>query len=289
MSDIAIIGAGKLGTSIGNALVQKGNRITCISDKNLSSAQESQQIIGQGEYVNDNRYAARHGRWIILAVPDDTIETVAEELADSDFEWQGRFVFHCSGLLTTKSLISLETRGAVVASIHPVQSFPQKKTDPKAFQDIFFGLEGKRAALELAIEIVHQLGGRHFFLEAKNKPLYHTACSMVSNFLATLLDTATELLSQVGLTKSEASQVLLPLVQGTLQNVKKFDASTALTGPIVRGDEESVARHLEALKKHPELHDLYIKMAYRTLQIAKREKKMPEEKFKALKSLLEGK
>ena len=104
-----------------------------------------------------------------------------------------------------------------------------------------------------------------------------------------LLDTSAGLLEKSGLTKSEASQVLLPLVQGTLQNVRKFDTSTALTGPVERGDEESIAKHLEALQKHPELRELYIKMAGRSLQIAKRRKKLSEEKIKSLEALLEGK
>lgn len=289
MSDIAIIGAGKLGTNLGYALLRKGHRITAFSDKNLSAAQESQQIIGQGKFTDDNRFAAQYGHWVILTVPDDAIETVAEELADSAMDWQDKFVFHCSGLLTTESLNSLEKRGALVASLHPIQSFPQKKPDLKAFEDIFFGLEGKQEALNLAIGITRQLGGKYFILEAHNKPLYHTACSMASNFLATLLDTAAELLSQAGLADSTASQVLMPLVQGTLQNVKKFDAGTALTGPIARGDEKSIVKHLEALHKLPKLRDLYSTIAYHSLQIAKREGKMPEEKFKALKALLEGK
>jgi predicted short-subunit dehydrogenase-like oxidoreductase (DUF2520 family) len=289
MSDIAIIGAGKLGTNLGYALLRKGHRITAFSDKNLPSAQESQQLIGQGKATDDNRSAARYGQWVILTVPDDAIETAAEELADSAIEWQDRFVFHCSGLYTTESLNSLEKRGALVASLHPVQSFPQKKPDPKAFEDIFFGLEGKQEALNLAIGITQQLGGKFFILEAHNKPLYHTACSMASNFLSTLLDTATELLSQAGLTDSTAPLVLMPLVKGTLQNVNKFDAGTSLTGPVARGDEKSIAKHLEALHKLPELRDLYTTIAYRSLQIAKREKYLSEEKIKALEALLGGK
>jgi predicted short-subunit dehydrogenase-like oxidoreductase (DUF2520 family) len=289
MSDIAIIGAGKLGTNLGYALMQKGHRVAAISDKNLSSAQESQQIIGQGIFTGDNRSAALHGRWIILAVPDDMIEAVAKELADSHIEWQDKFVFHCSGLHSTKSLKPFETKGALVASLHPVRSFSQKIPTPKAFVDIFFGLEGKGEALDLAIEITHQLGGKYFILESQNKPLYHTACSMASNFSATLLDTATTLLQQAGLAKSMAYHVLLPLVQGTLQNVKNFDAGTALTGPIARGDTESVRKHLEALDNLPELRDLYKRMARQSLQIVKREKKLYGEKFKALEALLGGK
>ena len=286
MSDISIIGAGKLGTNLGYALLRKGHRITAVSDKNLSSAQESQQLIGQGKAFDDNRSAAINGQWIILTVPDDAIETAAEELADSAVKWKERFVFHCSGLHSTESLESLEKRGALVASLHPVQSFPQKKPDPKAFEGIFFGLEGKQEALALATEITRQLGSKFFILEAQNKPLYHTACSMASNFLATLLDTATELLSQAGLPEATAPSVLMPLVQGTLQNVNKFDAGTALTGPVVRGDEKSIAKHLEALRKFPEFRNLYTTISFRSLQIAKREKYLSEEKIKALEALL---
>jgi predicted short-subunit dehydrogenase-like oxidoreductase (DUF2520 family) len=289
MSDIAIIGAGKLGTNLGYALVQSGHRITAISDKNLSSAKESQQLIDQGDATDDNRSAARHGQWIILAVPDDAIEPVAEELADSKINWQNKFVFHCSGLYTTEALKSLEKRGALVASIHPVQSFPQKIPDPRIFKDIFFGLEGKPEALKLAKGIARQLGSKFFILEPDDKPLYHSACSIASNFLVTLLDTATQLLSQAGLDDSMASRVLMPLVQGTLQNVNKFNAETALTGPVARGDHHSIAKHLEALQKLPDLHGLYKTMAKQSLQIAKRERSLSEEKIKALEDLLADK
>ncbi len=289
MSDIAIIGTGKLGTNLGYALTQKGHRITALSDRSLSSAQESQQLIGQGEYGNDNQYAARQGQWIILTVPDDAIEAVAKELASSDIVGQDKFFFHCSGLLTTECLIPLEESGALIASIHPVQSFPEKKPDPNAFQEIYFGLEGMGEALQLAIGITRQLGGKHIILEAQNKPLYHIACSIASNFLTTLLDTATELLSHGGLTNSEASQVLYPLVQGTLQNVKKFSAGKALTGPVVRGDEVTIAKHLDALRNYSELRELYIKIAHRSLQIAKREKILSADKLKSMEVLLGGK
>jgi predicted short-subunit dehydrogenase-like oxidoreductase (DUF2520 family) len=286
MSDIAIIGAGKLGTNLGFALMRKGHRIAAVSDKNHLSAQESRQFLDQGKVFDNNTSAARLGQWVILAVPDDAIEKVAGELAGSDIEWPGRFVFHCSGLHTTELLDSLEKSGALVASLHPVQSFSQKKPDPRAFEGIFFGLEGKKEALHLAIGITRQLGAKFFILEAKDKPLYHTACSMASNFLATILDAATELLLKAELSASIVPQILMPLVQGTLQNVNKFDAATALTGPVARGDETSVAKHLEALQQLPDLHDLYVCVAKRSLQVAKRKKYLPEEKIKALEDLL---
>jgi predicted short-subunit dehydrogenase-like oxidoreductase (DUF2520 family) len=289
MSDITIIGAGKLGTNLAYALFRKGHRIKALSDKKLSSARESRQLIGQGKVYDKNRAAARYGQWIILSVPDDAIQPVVRELADSEIDWHDRFVFHCSGLHTSECLNSLEKKGALVASIHPAQSFSRKKPNLRVFENIFFGLEGKQEAIDLAIGITRQLGGKYFILEAQYKPLYHTACSIASNFLVTLLDTASELLSKAGLADSMVSQVLMPLVQGTLQNVNKFDAGKALTGPVARGDKTSIVMHLEALHNFPELRALYTTLAYRSLQIAKREHYLSEEKIKAMEALLGGK
>jgi predicted short-subunit dehydrogenase-like oxidoreductase (DUF2520 family) len=289
MSDIAIIGAGRLGTNLGYALLQAGHRIAAISDKNHLSAQESRRFIGRGKVFDDNKSAARYGQWVILTVPDDTIESIADELAGSAIEWQDRFVFHCSGLHSTEDLNSLARRGARVASLHPVQSFPQKRPDSGIFKGIFFGLEGKKEALHIAIGITRQLGAKFFILEAHNKPLYHTACSMASNFLVTILEAANELLLKAGLAAPIAAQILMPLVQGTLQNVNKLDAGMALTGPVARGDKTSVSKHLEALQELPEFRDLYRSVASRSLQIAKKEKYLSEEKIKALEALLGGK
>ncbi len=289
MSDIAIIGAGKVGTAFGYALSRKKHRIKTIVCNSLNSATASQQIIGQGEIFDDNSLAAQQGQWVILSVPDDEIKNVSEELASSEMEWEGRFVFHCSGLLSTDMLKSLEKKGALTASIHPIQSFPQKRPDPGAFKGIYFGLEGKKSALDLAKRIVCQLEGLYIILEGKDKPLYHAACSIASNFLITLLDTASSLLEQTGLEKEMASQILFPLVQGTLQNVKEFDMGSALTGPIIRGDEKSIQKHLLALRKLPDQKELYLELASHTLHIVEREKRLSATTIRSLRALLKGK
>jgi len=289
MSDIAIIGAGKVGTAFGYALSRKKHRIKSLVCSSLYSAKESQQIIGQGEIVDNNSIAAQQGQWIILSVPDDEIKKVAEELATSDVEWNGRFVFHCSGLHSTDTLKSLEKRGALIASLHPIQSFPQKRPATDVFKGIYFGLEGEEKALTLAKRIVRQLEGLYIILKGKDKPLYHTACTIASNFLITLLDTASSLLEQTGLEKDMASQILFPLVQGTLQNVKKFNMGSALTGPIIRGDEKSIQKHLLALRKFPTQKELYLELALQTLHRFEKEKKLSPSKIRSLRALMREK
>ncbi len=289
MSDIVIIGAGRVGTSLGYALSRKKHQIKALVCRSPHSAKESREMIGQGDIYDDKILAARQGEWIILSVPDDKIEKTAAELATSDMEWVGRFVFHCSGLHTAESLKNLEKRGALTASIHPIQSFPVKMPAPDAFKGIYFGLEGKEKALDLAKKIVRQLESRYIILESEEKSLYHAACSMASNFLVTLFDAASFLLEQTGLDANISSQILFPLVQGTLQNVKNFNTHSALTGPICRGDEKSIQKHLTALCKYPLQKRIYMELGIYMLQIVEGKKKLSPEKIRTLKALLEGK
>lgn len=287
--DISIIGAGRLGASLGYALSKKGYRIKALSCKRFSSAKESQKIIRDGKPLTDNIQTARRGDLVILCVPDGIIEKVARELAASSIEWSKKFVFHCSGLLSAEILNPLKRKGAMTASFHPVQSFSQKRPDIKQFKGIYFGLEGCPEALSLGKKFVRNLGGHFFILQAKDKPLYHAACSFASNFFVVLLDTATTLLSKIGFKDEEASQILLPLVQGTLHNVKKFNIGCSFTGPVMRGDHKSIEKHLMSLRNLPLYHEVYSKLATLALEIAKREKKLSPQKIKALRNLLEEK
>lgn len=289
MMDISIIGAGRLGASLGYALSKIGYGLKALSCKSLSSAKESQKIIGNGKPLTDNIQTARRGDLVILCVPDGIIEKVARELAASSIEWSKKFVFHCSGLLSAEILKPLKTKGAITASFHPVQSFAQKRPDIKQFKGIYFGLEGCLEALSLGKKLVRNLGGHFFILQAEDKPLYHTACSFASNFFVVLLDTATSLLSRIGFKDEEASRILLPLVQGTLHNVKKFNIDCSLTGPVIRGDRKSIEKHLMSLQNLPLYHEVYSKLATQALEIAKREKKLSPQKIKALRNLLEEK
>jgi predicted short-subunit dehydrogenase-like oxidoreductase (DUF2520 family) len=287
MTNISIIGAGRLGTSLASALRKKGYSIKALSCRKSYEAKESQKIVGEGRALTDNIRAARLGNLVFLCLPDEEIEKVAAQLASSNIDWSKKLVFHCSGLLPSKILKPLKDRGALTASFHPVQSFAQKKTDPANFKGVYFGIEGCSKALTSARKIVHKLGGHPFILKAKDKAVYHSACSIASNFLVILLDMAVSLLKQTGLNEEKALQVLLPLVQGTLHNVKKFNMGMSLTGPVIRGDQKTVSSHLRALRAFPSYPETYRKLAEQALEIAKREKRLSSQKIRAMKNLLE--
>ncbi len=288
MADIVIIGAGRLGTSLGRALAAKGHVIKAITCRSAASARESRRIIGQGISSTDNRAAASRADIIFLCLPDEEIPKAAAELSRLRIEWPQKIVFHTSGLLPAEALASLRKKGASVASFHPVQSIARKTTSPSHFQGVYFGLEGDSRACRLGRAIARGLGGHAFLLAPEAKPAYHAACAMVSNFLVVFLGAAAGLLGLAGIEEKKACRLLFPLAKGTLRNVKKFDVTSALTGPVSRGDRASVEAHLKALGRIPAYARAYKAFSLLALEQAKA-KGLPPSKVKALRSLLEGK
>ena len=281
MTGVAVIGAGRLGTSLGRALAEKGYPILWIADRKPAAARESRRIIGQGRATSGFARAGAAGI-VILAVPDEEIERAARKLARTSGAWRGKIVLHTSGILSSDALAPLRHKGASCASFHPVQSFPRKDLPPAHFKGIVIALEGDEEALRAAGRMVRSLGAHALLLQARDKIFFHAACSMVSNLFVPLFEMSRTLLRRSGVENAAAVRVLLPLVQGTLRSVKHIDGADALTGPISRGDVETVKKHLEALKGYPAARRAYRVLGAEAVRLV-RKKGLPSSKFKALK------
>jgi predicted short-subunit dehydrogenase-like oxidoreductase (DUF2520 family) len=169
-----------------------------------------------------------------------------------------------------------------------VQSFPRRDAPASVFKGITWGIEGGPAAVEAAGEIVRALGGHVLLLSEKGKPLYHAACALASNAFVALEWTAAGILQRAGVTEDAAFAAIIPLVQGTLQNVKSLGLEKALTGPVVRGDTATVRRHLEALGSDPGAREIYAAAGRLVLRLAAK-RGLPAGRVRALRRLLEGK
>lgn len=288
MKTFSIVGAGRLGTSLAAALVRRGWEIEAIVDRDVRAARESRRIIGRGRVSASPAAAAAAKGLVIIAVPDGAVGRAAASLARAGGPWAGRAVLHTSGLLPSSVLGPLARRGASTASLHPVQAFPRKDLPASVFAGITWGLEGDAAAVEAAEGIVRALRGRVLLVAAGDKALYHAAGVLASNALVALEWTAAGLLERTGLDAEAAAATLGPLLQGTLQNVKSLGLEKALTGPILRGDLETVRRHLEALEKTPEEKEVYAVLGKRILRLAAK-RGLPPGQVRALRRLLEGK
>jgi len=286
MKTFSVIGAGRVGTALALALCRKGLELKYLADRSPARARKARKLIGQGRATGDNRLAARSAGLVFICVPDDLIPEVVKEI--SEVELSGKYIFHTSGALSSDLLQPLARKGARVASFHPAQTFAEEVSEPGIFKGIYIGLEGQPEAVELGKMLAARLGAQALLLSAAEKPLYHLALSISSNFLVTLLSEVKELLKTAGLEESAVLEILTPLLNKTLQNVKNLGIDSSLTGPVVRGDLKTVEKHLAITAGSPGLDKVYRAMALEALRLAEK-RGLSRGKIKALKRLLEQK
>jgi predicted short-subunit dehydrogenase-like oxidoreductase (DUF2520 family) len=282
-----LVGAGRLGTVLAAALARRGWTPELIVDTDARAARDARRAIGAGRATVSVRASSRLGDVVLIAVPDAEIARAAAGLAASGVRWERRTVLHTSGLQPARLLAPLARHGALVASLHPVQSFARKDAPASVFSGITWGVEGDPAAVATCVRIVRALRGRVLLLSEQDKPLYHAACSLASNALVALEATAAGALRAIGIGGPEAEAMLFPLLQGTLQNVKNLGLEKALTGPVLRGDVDTIRGHLEALWGDPEAREVYLVLGRRALGLAAK-RGLPAGRVRALKRLLGG-
>jgi predicted short-subunit dehydrogenase-like oxidoreductase (DUF2520 family) len=185
---------------------------------------------------------------VFLTVPDDAIASLAGELAAyADVPRNVAFV-HCSGALGLGALSALGALHAT-GSFHPLQSFPEPRA-PEAFHGSLIAIDAGSEALRRRLSrLARDLGARPRRVDDADRVVYHAAAVFASNYLVALAAVAVDLLGAIGWSEREATAGLVPLMKGVLEEVARRGPSAALTGPIRRGDVETVSRHLEALAR----------------------------------------
>ena len=182
--------------------------------------------------------------------------------------WDSRIIAHTSGSMTSDVLSPLADLGAV-ASLHPVQSFRKIADGPTPIKNIYFSVEGNPVAVRKLSSMVRELQAKPVQISADDKSVYHLACSVASNFLVTLMRMSFDMLRSAGFKEDQLFEIIEPLLATTLDNVKVNGPEKALTGPISRGDTETIKSHLNVLnQKFPEYLSSYIELANATVQLS---------------------
>jgi predicted short-subunit dehydrogenase-like oxidoreductase (DUF2520 family) len=227
---------------------------------------------------------SRDSEIVLIAAPDSAVSNVATELATNEhLRWNTLTVAHTSGVLTTNALLPLKAKGARVLSIHPLYAFPDANSALENLAGIFYGIEGDSSAVEIGKNLVSDLGGKSIVIPQDSKTLYHIAAVFGSNYLVTLISLVGEVFSSVGLPRNEFFEVVEPLIQNTLRNIKQKSTLDALTGPIERGDLETVRLHLEELrKKLPYIIPVYVAMGLETIRLALRKGSVSDKQAAAM-------
>ncbi len=269
MNNIAIIGAGVVGTAIGYLLKKGGYTVSGIGSRTLESAQKAREFIGQGEVSTDLVRIARNADIIFITTSDDAIEEVCRSIATRRGFKPGSLVLHTSGASSVDVLVSAKNSGANVASIHPLQSLPSVQEAVNNMPGSYFCLEGDQLALDKVREMVRVFQGRELTIQMGGKSLYHAGAAVVSNFLVATIGFGLQLHETAGINRQDSLKALLPLIQGTLKNIEQLGIPAALTGPIARGDAHTVEDHLQSIaRENPELLGLYSELGRYTVGLA---------------------
>jgi len=272
---VAIIGAGRVGCTAGVLLRNAGYSIEAVAARTMESAEQAAAIIGQGEPSTDVVKAALSAEIILITTPDRSIKEVCDRIAAGNGFKAGSLVVHTSGAHTRDLLEAATRQGAHRAVIHPLQSVPSVEQGIKYLPGSYFRVEADPEALAEAQALVSALGGVELVMpkwssDKDSAALYHAGAVVVSNFFVALVDYGLKFYTALGAEKQEALKAVLPLIRGTLENMETLGIPDALTGPIMRGDLQTVRGHLEAMgQRTPELVNLYKELARQTVSVAR--------------------
>src|SRR5579863_1643062 len=262
---VAIVGPGRLGRALALELRRAGYNISEIVSRNTAASKRKARELARkvGGQASTSDTARLDADLVWFCVPDQEIAGASDQLA-SAVSWKKKTVFHSSGALASDELKVLRRRGASVASVHPLMTFVSGSIPP--LDGVPFAFEGDAAAVRMARRIVRDLGGEAFTIRKQHKAAYHAWGAFTSPLLLATLVTGERLARAAGLSAVEARKKMLPIVKQTIRNYEALGPAGAFSGPIVRGDAETVRRHLRVLRKVPQARHVYLALARAALR-----------------------
>ncbi len=286
--EIGFIGAGKVGTAMGIYLDSLGLSVSGYYSRSISSANKASLYINSNVY-DDLRRLVVASDFLGITTTDDAITDVVHQLQQLSVNWKEKAFFHMSGVYSSKILEPLAKLGASVFSLHPMLSISDPPHSAVGLKDAFYTFEGTGNKRKEVLERISGWGKKVIEIAPKDKVMYHTAATVVSNYLVTVLDLGIQMLEKIGFSEDAAIEVIEPLVRKTLNNTIELGTVKALTGPISRGDIRTIHQHIENLNTTNNTWlGLYRVLGLQTVEIAERTGKLSQEIITQLKGELEN-
>jgi predicted short-subunit dehydrogenase-like oxidoreductase (DUF2520 family) len=280
---IGIAGAGRVAQAIGRLLVAKGEPVAAVASRTSAHAAEAAAFIGGVSAVPLPALPERAGR-ILIAVSDDAIEEVARALAVAGMG-AGAVALHTCGARGPEILAPLAAASVSCGVLHPLQTIASAEQGVRALAGCAYGISGDADAAAWAQRICGLAGGTPLYVAPERMGAYHAAAVMASNYVTGLLDAAVILMKTADIDGETALGALGPLVRASVDNALAFGPGEALTGPIVRGDLETVRRHVANLAGPPAAAGLYRSAGLYVLEMARR-RGLAEAKAAEIEALL---
>jgi predicted short-subunit dehydrogenase-like oxidoreductase (DUF2520 family) len=262
---IGIVGAGAVGSALGLALTRAGWPIQAVASRDPVRRERFKELVGGTRAFEDITPLLDEVELIILAVPDDVIESVARSIR----LYSGQALIHTSGALGAEVLQPAMAAGTQVGSFHPLVAFADTVRAVEALHGATVAVEGDDQLVALLAEMAAAIGARAVRLAPGTKAAYHAAAVLAAGGFVALLDAIAELGRVAGLDEAGSLAIYGPLIEQTLGNARALGIKAALTGPLTRGDVGTLEAHLAALAAHaPDVLPLYRAAAIREIALA---------------------
>jgi len=261
---VFIVGPGHVGRGLFRAFRASGVEVVGLHGKRPSGVATS-----SGNIPRD----AAKANVVIVSVRDPQLDEAIDEVAVATGDGRisrGSVILHTSAIAEPGGLRALSEAGFPGGTFHPLVPFSDPETSAELLRKAWIGIDGENAAKNASRRLAGHLGARTLEIPPGKKPAYHAAAVISSNFPVVLASVAGHLLHDIGIPDASAYQAVESLMAGALSNLKQALPDDALTGPVVRGDAETVAKHLRALQGHDAALEVYRSLSRAAVEIAER-------------------
>ena len=263
---IGIIGAGKVGISLGYVLRSNGIDVIGISDVTHEALDTARGFLGVDTlYTADNKRIVDACDVIAIAVQDRLIGEAAQSIATKTGDLSGKLFFHTSGADSSSILKPLEQKGAHVGSLHPLQTFPDIESAIDVLPDTSIFIEGDDRARDVLRFIGENLGAKVYVISGEDKVYYHLAAVFVCNLFSALMQAGADIMKRIDIN----FEPFIPIIRATMKNIETKGPLAALTGPIVRGDDKTIESHLAAISDLPTHKEIYVALSKMAFEMAR--------------------
>lgn len=277
---IGIIGAGKVGTTLGAYLRKNEISVSGYYSRTYESAVIAADYTKTKAY-NDIDALVNASGTLFITTPDGEIRHVWDCIAKDRLA--GKIICHFSGSLSSLVFSGIETAGASGCSVHPMFAFSDKFQSYKTFHNAVLTVEGQERAVCEIKALFEGLGHRVFMMKAEDKMRYHAAAALASNYMVGLFQSSLDLLGECGFSEEDSRFLLAPLIRNNVDAMLDRGTVDALTGPVERGDVDTVKKHLEVLEGTG-TEAVYRSLGRELVKIA--EKKNADRDYTAVRNIL---
>ncbi|MBI2777884.1 MAG: DUF2520 domain-containing protein [Chloroflexi bacterium] len=262
---VGIVGAGAVGTALGVALSRAGWPVGAIASRDPARRDRFRSLVPGSRGFGEAVALLDEVELVILAVPDDALPALAGSLR----LYSGQAMIHTSGALGAEVLEPAMAAGTQVGAFHPLVAFADTELSVAALRGATVAIEGDDQLAELLAGMAEAVGAHAVRLAPGTKAAYHAAAVLAAGGFIALLDAIAQLGRVAGLDEAGSLAIYGRLSEQTLANTRALGIARSLTGPIIRGDQGTLERHLDTLRAHaPEALPLYRAAAEREIAIA---------------------